>query len=48
MSLERGSEKLVYKIPELCFVITGPDTLMCSSPVPGGNEGLVYEDWGNN
>ena len=23
------------------------DSLLCSSPVPGGNEGLIYEDWGN-
>lgn len=31
-------------IPEPSLEITTP---LCSSPVPGGNEGLIYEDWGN-
>lgn len=38
-----------YFAPEV-FIFETPleiSTPLCSSPVPGGNEGLIYEDWGN-
>ena len=47
MSFYCGSVKPLYESPQACVVEMTQDALLCSSPVPGGNEGLIYEDWGN-
>lgn len=38
-----------YLEPEIYIFETAFENslLLCASPVPGGNEGLIYEDWGN-
>ena len=36
-----------YAAPEIFVVSVGVPEVLCESPVPGGNESLVYEDWGN-
>lgn len=36
-----------YAAPEIFVVSVGVPEVLCESPVPGGNEGLVYEDWGS-
>lgn len=38
---------MLYVSPLANLVVMTQDDLLCSSPVPGGNEGLVYEDWGS-
>ena len=36
-----------YIAPEIFVVSVGVPEVLCESPVPGGNEDLVYEDWGS-
>lgn len=36
-----------YVAPALECESFSVEQILCSSPVPGGNEGLIYEDWGN-
>ena len=38
---------IYYSAPDIYVVTAGDDGLLCGSPVPGGNEGLIYDDWGN-
>lgn len=36
-----------YIVPDIWVMPVAGLEVLCQSPVPGGNEGLVYEDWGN-
>ncbi|MBQ2521653.1 MAG: hypothetical protein II537_03005 [Bacteroidales bacterium] len=36
-----------YNAPDIWVLPVSVEEILCQSPVPGGNEGLVYEDWGN-
>lgn len=43
----RMNANINYVAPTLDYMCFPNEYLLCSSPVPGGNEGLIYEDWGN-
>lgn len=38
----------IYVAPNAETASIDIDYIFCASPVPGGNEGLIYEDWGTN
>ena len=36
---------LSYSAPKINLIPIQPDTLICTSPLPGGNEGIGFENW---
>lgn len=36
-----------YNAPDIWVLPMCGQEILCESPVPGGNESLVYEDWEN-
>lgn len=40
-------QMIEYIVPDIWALPVCGLEVLCESPVPGGNEGLVYEDWGN-
>ena len=42
--MKRGIQ---YVTPDIFVMPVSGQDILCGSPVPGGNEGLIYEDWGN-
>ena len=39
------STKLTFVPPETEVIPCVPETIVCQSPVPGGNEGIGFENW---
>lgn len=39
--------KYNYETPQICVVITAPESLLCGSPSPGAIEDVYYENWTN-
>ena len=37
-----------YVSPSLTVIRLVVENVICESPYPSGNEGIGYEDWGNN
>lgn len=35
----------VYLPPEVTLLLISPETIVCQSPLPGGNEGVGFENW---
>ena len=35
-----------YDPPQAAILPVEPGSVLCESPIPGGNEGIGYENWG--
>ena len=40
-----GDKLTRYLQPDAEEILISPEKMVCDSPLPGGNEGIGFEDW---